>query len=112
MGFENMAPAAIAAELGNRLKQSRLNADLTQAEVAARAGLNRRTILNAEKGKVQLKNLAAILVAMNMTGQLNMFLPPQEISPIQLAKLRGQERQRASKTKKKNTGSKEDKSSW
>lgn len=61
-----MSPAAIADELGNRLKQTRLNADLTQAEVASRSGLNRRTILNAEKGKVQLENLAAILVAMDM----------------------------------------------
>jgi len=34
MKFENMSPVAIAEELGNRLKQARLNADLTQAEVA------------------------------------------------------------------------------
>ncbi len=109
---ENMSPAAIAEELGNRLKQARLNADLTQAEVASRAGLNRRTILNAEKGKVQLENLVAILVAMDMAELLNMFLPVQEISPLQLAKLKGQKRQRASKSQKKKTQIKEDKSSW
>jgi len=112
MKLENMSPAAIAEELGNRLKQARLNADLTQAEVASRAGLNRRTILNAEKGKVQLDNLVAILVSMDMVEQLNMFLPVQEISPIQLAKLKGRERQRASKSKKMNTQTKEDKPSW
>ncbi len=61
MKLENMSPIAIAEELGNRLKQVRLNADLTQAEVASRAGLNRRSILNAEKGKVQLKNLVAYI---------------------------------------------------
>ena len=112
MKFENMSPAAIAEELGNRLKQARLNANLTQAEVASRAGLNRRTILNAEKGKVQLENLVAILISMDMADQLNLFLPVQEISPIQLAKLKGQERQRASKSKKRKTRIKEDKSSW
>ncbi len=112
MKLENMSPVAIAEELGNRLKQARLNADLTQAEVASRAGLNRRTVLNAEKGKVQLENLVAILVSMDMADQLNMFLPAQEISPIQLAKLKGRERQRASKSKKWNTQTKEDKSSW
>ncbi len=112
MEFEYMSPVAIAEELGNRLKQARLNANLTQAEVALRTGLNRRTILNAEKGKVQLENLVAILVSMDMSDQVNMFLPVQEISPIQLAKLKGQERQRASKTKKSNTRIKEDKSSW
>ena len=112
MTLKNMSPLAIAEELGNRLKQARLKADLTQAEVASRAGLNRRTILNAEKGKVQLENLVAILVSMDMADQINMFLPIQEISPIQLAKLRGRERQRASRAKKRNTRTKEDKSSW
>ena len=112
MKFEHMSPAAIAEELGNRLKKSRLNIDFTQAEVASRAGLNRRTILNAEKGKVQLENLVAILVSMDMADQLNMFLPVPDISPIQLAKLKGQERQRASKSKKKNPRISEGKSSW
>ena len=112
MELNNMSPFAIAEELGNRLKQARLRADLTQAEVASRTGLNRRTILNAEKGKVQLENLVAILVSMDMADQLNIFLPVQEISPIQLAKLNGQQRQRASRSKKRKTQSKEDKPSW
>ena len=107
-----MSPLAIAEELGNRLKQARLRADLTQSEVASRTGLNRRTIINAEKGKVQLENLIAILAAMDMANQLNVFLPVQEISPIQLAKLKGQKRQRASKAKNSNPRVKEDKSSW
>ena len=47
MILDKMSPAAMAEELGNRLKQARLNADLTQAELASRTGLNRRTILNA-----------------------------------------------------------------
>ena len=112
MNFKNMSPVAIAEELGNRLKKARLNIDFTQAEVASRAGLNRRTILNAEKGKVQLENLVAILVSMDMADQLNMFLPVQEISPLQLAKLKGQERQRASKSRKRNPQINEGKSSW
>ncbi len=112
MKYENMSPSAIAEELGNRLRKARLNADLTQAEVALRTGLNRKTILNAEKGKVQLENLVAILVSMDMVDQLNIFLPEQEVSPIQLAKLKGQERQRASRSKKGNAQTKEDKPSW
>lgn len=112
MKLENMSPHAIAQELGNRLKRARLNADLTQAEVASQAGLNRRTVLNAEKGKVQLENLVAILVSMGIAEQLNMFLPIQEVSPIQLAKLKGQERQRASRSKPKNASIKEETPSW
>ena len=112
MKLKTMSPLAIAEELGSRLKHARLRADLTQSEVASRSGLSRRTILNAEKGKVQLENLVAILVSMGMAEQLNMFLPVQEISPIQLAKLKGQQRQRASRSNKRKTQSKVDKPSW
>ena len=112
MKLENMSPVAIAEEFGNRLKQARLNADLTQAELASRTGLNRRTILNAEKGNVQLKNLVAILVSLGMADQLNLFLPVQEISPLQLAKLVGKKRQRASRSQKRKLQIREDKSLW
>ncbi len=112
MELGKMTPVAIAEELGVRLRQARLNADLTQAEVASRAGLNRRTVLNAEKGQVQLENLVAILASMDMVNQLNVFLPAQEISPIQLAKLKGRERQRASKSEMDAAPSKEARSSW
>ena len=112
MGLDNMSPRAIAEELGSRLKQARLKENLTQSEVASRSGLSRKTVLNAEKGKVQLENLVAILLAMNVVEQLNMFLPAQEISPLQLAKLRGQQRQRASRSTKSKTQSNRDDLSW
>ena len=112
MNLENMSPIAITEELGHRLKRARLNVDLTQTELASRTGLNRKTILNAEKGKAQLENFVAILVSLGMTEQLNMFLPVPEISPLQLAKLKGQERQRASKARNKKPKIKEDKPSW
>lgn len=88
-------PVAIAEQLGQRLQTARLNQGLTQVEVAERAGVSRNIVLSAEKGKVQLENLVAILQALNLTDQLDQFLPPQPISPIQLAKLQGKQRQRA-----------------
>ena len=112
MNFTKMSSSAIAEELGNRLKQARLRADLKQSEVALRAGLSRKTILNAEQGKVQLENLIAILQAMEMVEQLNSFLPAQEISPLQLAKLKGGQRQRASRSLKKESEKKKDDPSW
>jgi len=112
MNLKSMSPAAIAEELGARLKQARLGADLTQAEVASRAGLNRRTVLNAENGKVQLENLVAILAAIDLVDQLNLFLPVQEVSPLQLVKLKGNQRQRASRSKGRDTKIKADKPSW
>jgi len=96
MTIGDRTPAAIAEELGARLKQARLNVDKTQVEVAELAGVSRKAVLNAEKGKAALEVLIAIMGALKLTAQLDNFLPVQEISPIQLAKLQGRTRQRAS----------------
>lgn len=90
------SPAAIAEQLGERLRQARLNANLTQNELAEQCGLSRKLIMGAEKGKAQLESLVAILQALNLTEQLDLFIPAQTISPVQLARLQGKKRQRAS----------------
>ncbi|POB69441.1 transcriptional regulator, partial [Vibrio vulnificus] len=48
--MKHVTAAALAEEIGDRLKQARLNRDLTQSEVAEIAGIARKTVLNAEKG--------------------------------------------------------------
>ena len=96
MNIEEKTPLAIAQELGERLKQARLNADMTQVDVAAQAGVSRKSVLNAEQGKAQLEVFIAILLALKLTSQLDNFLAVQEISPLQLSKLKGRKRQRAS----------------
>lgn len=101
MTTTSSSPAALTEELGARLKQARLNLDLTQADVAERAGISRKAVLNAEKGQAQLELFIAIMAALNLTAQLDLFLPRQAISPLQLAKLQGKQRQRASWQKKK-----------
>ena len=68
-------PSAYAEEIGMRLKQARLNRDLTQADVARLAGVARKTVINAEKGKAQLEVLIAILMALDLTSQLELFIP-------------------------------------
>lgn len=93
---------ALAEQLGERLKQARLNQNLTQSEVAEFAGVARKTVINAEKGKAQLEIFIAIMQALNLTEQLDLFLPVQPISPIQLAKLQGKKRQRESGQRQEN----------
>ncbi len=85
-----------AAELGERLKQARLNLDLTQVETAERAGVSRKAVLNAEKGQASLEVFVGIMHALGLAAQLDSFLPPPPISPVQLAKLQGKKRKRAS----------------
>lgn len=109
MQASKKSPAALAEELGERLRQARLNSDLTQADVAERAGVSRKIVLNAEKGKAQLESFLAIMLALNLTEQLDLFLPKPQVSPVQLIKLQGKKRQRASGHRK---GSDEDASQW
>lgn len=89
-------PRVIVQELGSRLKRARLNKNLTQSEVAEKSGVERRTVINAEKGKVTLEDFVIIMDALGMIEHLNSFMPPQLISPIQLHKMRGKVRKRAS----------------
>jgi putative transcriptional regulator len=101
-------PTSIAKALGSRLKRARLNKNLTQNEVAQLAWISRRTVLNAEKGDVRLVDLIAILHALDLVDQLNLFLPEQSLSPVQLLKLHGEIRKRASgKVKKDNNADSE-----
>ncbi len=89
MNIKEKSPAAISEELGERLKQARLNANMTQLALAEQAGVSRKVVINAEKGKVQLLALVAMLQVLQLTQQLDNFLPKPTLSPIQLAKLQG-----------------------
>ena len=107
MVFSLSSPHAIATELGDRIRLARLNVDLTQKELAEKAGISLKAVTNSEKGKSTLESIIAILVALELTEQLNFFIPKQEISPIQLAKLQGKERKRATGSSSKKAKSKE-----
>lgn len=89
-------PEAMGRELGDRLKQARLNLDLTQEEVGLSAGISRYTIKNLEQGRGSIQDLMALLIALESTDQLDNLMPQQQISPIELLKLRGRMRKRAS----------------
>lgn len=54
---KNDSSEYIASVFGERLKRLRLNKDMTQVEVAEKAWVKRRTVLNAEKGDVRLSGL-------------------------------------------------------
>lgn len=71
---KNDSSEYIASVLGERLKRLRLNKDMTQVEVAEKAWIKRRTVLNAEKGDVRLSDLIAILRALDMLGNLDVLI--------------------------------------
>ena len=115
MSFDQLTAYAIAGELGDRIKTARLNANLTQKALATKAGLSLKAVTNSEKGKSTLESMIAILIALEITEQLNFFIPKQEISPVQLIELQGRERKRAtsaSKTEHKSSSKKKESPTW
>ena len=85
------------ARLGQRLLQYRLNKNMTQAALAVEAGVSGRTINRVEHGhSIQLSNLIRILRSLELLENMDALIPEPTISPMQLLKLRGKNRKRAS----------------
>ena len=97
MGIEELSDKAAMALIGERIQRERLNQNMTQAELAERAGLGARTVRSLEAGqKPTVETLIRALRGLGKLGTIDAFLPEPGRSPLQLAKLQGRERQRAS----------------
>ena len=97
MAMTDMSDSAILRELGARIQQERLNADVTQAEVALKAGISRGALRLLEAGRGStLASFIRVLRALDRLSALDSFLPAPGPSPVQLARLKGKRRQRAS----------------
>lgn len=88
---------AVVAELGRRLKRTRLQRNLTQRTLAEEAGISLATVRNLEDGKPsQLVTLIRVLRVLGMVGGLERAVPEPPPSPVEELRLRGRERRRAS----------------
>lgn len=87
---------AVAEKIGLRLKQYRLNQDLTQEALAELAGVSLKAVKNAESGVSTLTTYIAIMDALGRLDQLLAAFPDEGISPVQLLKSSTQQKQRAS----------------
>lgn len=97
MKYDQLNNQAIREEIGDRVRRERLNQNITQEALANAAGLSRRVVLDLEAGKgCSLRSFIEILRALRKLDQLNALLPDPGISPLQLARLQGKKRQRAS----------------
>jgi len=102
MNFSTMSNKAILQELGMRIQRSRLTANISQLALARRAGVARKVIQNIESSRsCTLAGLLRILRVLGLLDNLDAFLPEPGPSPIQLARLKGRERQRASVRRRK-----------
>lgn len=88
----------ILRELGVRLAGVRLGLNLTQAALAERAGVAKRTVERLESGEVatQLSGFLRVCRALGLVDHFNALIPEPTPSPIAQLKLQGKTRQRAS----------------
>jgi transcriptional regulator with XRE-family HTH domain len=92
---------AILREVGGRLASARLERNLTQAELAAEAGVSKRTVQRLESGSVatRLSGFIRVCRVLEVIERFDMLIPEPIPSPIEQLKLRGRKRKRASAKK-------------
>lgn len=87
----------ILKAIGRRLARRRIDLQLTQAHLAEQAGVSKRTVERIEAGApAQSVSLVRILRVLGLLKGLDQLIPETGPSPMELLKLKGKERQRAS----------------
>ena len=104
---------AILEELGKRLTQRRIELALTQQELAEQAGIGKRTLERLEAGaSVQISNFIRVLRKLDLLDVLGSLLPETGPRPMDLLKLHGKTRKRASSPRKKYKDNPDTKWAW
>ena len=88
---------AILTEIGDRATRARLNRNLSQAQLASKAGVSKRTLERLEKGEsVQLTNFIRLLRALDRMDAFDQILNEGDVRPMDLLRRQGKPRRRAS----------------
>ncbi len=95
-----MTDRAIAREVGLRIDQIRLEQNISQKEIAENVGITVKTYRNLIDGGGKFETLIAVLRLLNQLDLVESFVPETTFSPLELMKLRGKKRQRASGNRK------------
>ena len=85
-----MTNDALLQYVGKQMRQMRINARLSQQQLAERAGVSRSTVTQVETGKgMKMESVVAMLRVLNKLEILNNFETQAVISPLLIAKLLG-----------------------
>ncbi|RVU37706.1 XRE family transcriptional regulator [Rheinheimera riviphila] len=86
----------VAELIGQRVRQYRLNQDLSQEALAQLASISLKAVKNAEGGKSTLSTYSALMLALGRIDYLLAAFPDDGISPVQLLHSSTQQKKRAS----------------
>jgi transcriptional regulator with XRE-family HTH domain len=90
-----LTDGALLNEIGERLERRRIDADLTQAQLAEEAGISKRTVERIESGhSTDFVMLLRALRVLKLLEALDQWIPDQQQSPLVLLKGRGRARKR------------------
>ena len=110
---DRISDQEILTSIGNFIHDLRLKSNITQKMLASRAGVSINSIKALESGCGKLSVFVIVLRELNALEYLDDFIKTPEVSPLQLAKLHGKQRQRASrKLKDSSLNNKDDNSTW
>jgi len=94
---------SLLEDIGNFIRQQRLEQDKTQSQLAEEAGICRSTLVELEQGKrSNTITLIQVLRALSKLEVFENFRKSAKVSPLLLAKLERESRKRASGKDKAN----------
>jgi putative transcriptional regulator len=97
MRLKAQTDQAIAKEIGARIQALRLKRNISVEDVAINVGISRQTVyLLLKHGKGTLPNLIAVLRAIDELERLSSLVADVLPSPIQIVRMEGKKRKRAS----------------
>jgi len=99
--FSSYSSKAIMETLFDRLEEVRLSRNISQANLAAEAGVSRSTITRLARGEnISVDSFVRIMQALGLTDNLAALLPNPKIRPVERIRMSGAERVRASAKRK------------
>ena len=98
--WTELSDTAILNKLGKRLKAYRISRGLKQQELASESGVGVSTIAKIECGQsVSLSLLISVIRTLGLLENLELLVPEQKPSPMELLKLQGKQVKRVRTTK-------------
>ena len=93
--WTELSDTAILKKLGARLKAYRISGEMKQQELAAESGVGVSTIAKIENGQsVSFSLLISVMRTLGLLENLDILVPEQKPSPMELLKMQGRQAKR------------------